>query len=115
MGYIFLVIAFTLNALANVLLKSGSHSLSVSGLTATSFFANYALLGGLFLFALNIVFYALALARLPLSVAYPVMVAGSLIIVALSSALYLGESITLVQLLGMGMLLLAVVLIVGQW
>ncbi len=113
MGYVFLAVAFTLNALANVMLKSGTQSLS--GATLSSLIQNYVLLGGLALFALNVLFYALALARIPLSVAYPVMVAGSLLIVALSSALYLGESITLIQLLGMGLLLAAVVLIVGQW
>lgn len=115
MGYVLLAVAFTLNALANVLLKNGSLTLNLSGFHITSLITNYALMGGLFLFALNILFYTLALTRIPLSVAYPMMIAGSLTIVALSSALYLGEGISFVQLIGMGLLLISVILIIGNF
>jgi multidrug transporter EmrE-like cation transporter len=110
MGYVFLVIAFTLNASANVFLKTGAQKLEE--MSASALLTNYALLAGLTLFGLNVVFYALALKNLPLSISYPVMVAGSLVLVTFGSVFYVGETITLTQALGMVLLLIAVVLIV---
>jgi hypothetical protein len=69
MGYLFLAIALVLNATANVLLKIGAArlgSLDEPNL-AGRLITNYHLLSGLSLFALNVMFYVLALARLNLS------------------------------------------------
>jgi small multidrug resistance pump len=110
MGYIFLVIAFSLNASANVLLKIGAERLVEPSIKTV--LSNYALLGGLTLFGLNVIFYAFALKNLPLSISYPVMVAGSLAIVTLGSVFYVGETISLAQALGMALLFVAVILIV---
>lgn len=103
----------TLNALANVALKMGS-----AGLPAWSdpalvprLFTNAYLLLGIALFGLNVLVYATALARLNLSVAYPVMVAGSLIVVVLLSATWLREPVTPVQLSGIALLILGIVLV----
>ena len=78
MGYLFLALALVLNATANILLKIGAARLG--GLDEPNlvgrFITNYHLLAGLSLFALNVVLYILALTRLNLSVAYPIMMAG---------------------------------------
>ena len=66
----------------------------------------YYLVAGLPLFALNVVFYMVALSRLDLSVAYPIMVAGGIVIVVSVSALLLGEPIDVPQ--GIGLILLVV-------
>jgi small multidrug resistance pump len=116
MGYILLVIAFTLNGAANILLKAGAVRLGAwSGPAFISRLAtNYYLMAGLFLFALNAVFYVAALARLNLSVAYPVMVAGEITIVVSVSILFLGETIAASQLIGLVLLTAGAMLIVHQ-
>jgi multidrug transporter EmrE-like cation transporter len=60
---------------------------------------------------LNVVFYLAALYRLNLSVAYPVMVAGGLVIVTLGSAVWLRETVTVLQWGGIGLLTLGIVLV----
>lgn len=83
MGYLFLVLAQTLNATANILLKIGAGRLGDLGEpgAVARLLTNYYLLAGLAVFALNVVFYAGALTGLNLSVAYRVMVAGGIVIV----------------------------------
>jgi small multidrug resistance pump len=113
MGYLFLALALTLNAMANVLLKMGAMRLGTLG--EPNFFArlvtDYQLLAGLGLFALNVVFYALALTRLNLSIAYPIMMAGGVIIVVSVSILFLHEAVTGRQMLGLLLLILGIVLV----
>lgn len=106
MAYVFLIIALTLNAAANLLLKIGASRLAARGsesLLAAALTDGY-LLGGLALFAVNVAFYVLALGRLNLSFAYPVMVTGGVLLVACASALLLREPLTPRD--GLGILLL---------
>jgi multidrug transporter EmrE-like cation transporter len=113
MGYLFLALALILNACANILLKIGAGHLGrldapdLIGRLVT----NYHLMAGLVLFALNVVFYIAALSRLNLSVAYPVMTAGGILIVVTVSALYLREPITTTQMLGFLFLVLGIGLV----
>jgi multidrug transporter EmrE-like cation transporter len=113
MTYVFLVAALALNALANMLLKAGAAHLG--GLAEPHLvqrvLGNPYLLAGLLLFALNVGFYLAALTRLNLSVAYPVMVAGGLVIVVLGSALWLGETVTPLQWSGIALLAVGIVLV----
>lgn len=113
MGYLFLALALVLNAGANILLKIGSAQFAGwhdTGIVRAAF-TNPALLAGVGLFALNVILYALALSRIPLSVGYPVMVVGGLVIVTLASVLYLRESISLLQSIGLALLVVGVVLV----
>jgi multidrug transporter EmrE-like cation transporter len=113
MGYLLLALALTLNATANILLKIGAARLGMLsepgliGRLAT----NYPLLAGLVLFALNVVFYVAALTRLNLSVAYPVMMAGGIIIVVTVSTFFLREVVTTPQLVGLALLVLGILLV----
>ena len=113
MAYLFLVLALTLNAAANILLKMGATRLG--GLEEPGLFgrlvSNYHLSAGLLLFALNVVFYVAALTRLNLSVAYPIMVAGGIVIVVAVSAFALQEDITPLQTLGLALLVLGIALV----
>jgi multidrug transporter EmrE-like cation transporter len=113
MGYVFLALALTLNALANVLLKIGATRLGPLGEPdlIARLLTNYQLLSGLGLFALNVVLYTLALTRLDLSVAYPIMVAGGVIIVVSVSVLFLQEAVSGRQMLGLLLLILGIVLV----
>ena len=72
---------------------------------------NYHLLAGLSLFALNVVFYVVALTRLNLSVAYPIMMAGGVVIVVSVSILFLQETVSARQMAGLALLILGIVLV----
>ncbi len=113
MGYLLLALALTLNATANILLKIGAARLTIPGEAGFigRLATNYPLLAGLILFALNVVFYVAALTRLNLSVAYPVMVAGGIIIVVSVSVLFLREAVTTSQLVGLALLVLGILLV----
>ena len=115
MGYLLLILALTLNAAANVLLKVGAEQFGAVNAPdlAGRLLTNYHLLAGLALFALNIVFYTAALTRLNLSVAYPVMTAGGILIVVTASFFFLREPITARQVVGL-VLLVAGILLVAQ-
>ena len=113
MGYLFLALALVLNATANVLLKIGATRLG--GLDAPDLagrlITNYHLLAGLSLFALNVVFYLLALTRLNLSIAYPIMMAGGVVIIVAASVLLLQEALTIRQVVGLLLLIVGIVLV----
>jgi len=116
MGYVFLGIALALNATANVLLKLGAAD--VGSLAGPSLIGrlvtNYYLLAGLALFALNVVFYVLALTRLNLSIAYPIMMAGGVAIIIAASILLLQETLTIRQLIGLSLLIVGIVLVADR-
>lgn len=113
MGYLFLVVAITLNAAANILLKIGATRLG--GIDEPGFIGRLGsdrhLLAGLLLFALNVVFYIAALARLNLSIAYPIMVAGGMVIVVSAAVFALGEAMTPLQTVGLLLLVLGIALV----
>lgn len=115
MGYALLILALIFNACANVLIKMGSVQFAGIGdnfWRAT--LGNWAFMTGLVLFALNVVLYALALSRIPLSIGYPIMTAGGIIIVTLVSVLYLREAVNMYQLAGLLMLMGGLILVVQR-
>ncbi len=105
MHYLFLIIALLLNASANILMKVGAtkmgsfKSLSFSQITL-KLVTNYFLILGLIFFALNVIFYFLSLTKINLSAAYPIMTSGGFLIISLVSILYLRESLTSLQIIG---------------
>jgi multidrug transporter EmrE-like cation transporter len=60
---------------------------------------------------LSLGFYFAALTRLNLSVAYPIMVAGGIVIVVSASVFALGEAITPLQAVGLALLVLGIALV----
>jgi multidrug transporter EmrE-like cation transporter len=112
-GYVFLIVALTLNAAANLLLKVGADRLASRDVPSLleGLLGNYYLIGGLVLFALNVVFYVGALARLNLSFAYPAMMAGGVLIVVTVSVLWLREPLTFAHAAGILLLLAGLILI----
>jgi multidrug transporter EmrE-like cation transporter len=113
MGYLFLTVALTLNATANLLMKMGADRIGpFEGVASLrDIVANRYLLGGVVLFALNIVFYLAALARMNLSVAYPVMMAGGVLIVATASVVYFREPLSFAQVCGIVLVIAGIVLV----
>ncbi|WP_437758365.1 DMT family transporter [Sorangium sp. So ce1389] len=108
-GYLFLITALVFNATANILMKLASRrvepmeglSLVQKGLALAK---NYYLVLGLVLFASNILFYVLALKRINLSIAYPIMSSGGFLIISVFSVYYLRETLTTLQVGGIVMI-----------
>lgn len=112
-GWIALGVALILNATANALLKAGSTAIAggISESSLTQALTNPYIISGVLLFALNIVCYTIALSRLPLSLAYPAMVIGGLLIVTTVSVLVFGESLSYLQAGGLALVVFGVVLL----
>ncbi|AUX21440.1 hypothetical protein SOCEGT47_019240 [Sorangium cellulosum] len=101
-GYLFLIIALLFNATANILMKLASRRVpSMEGLSlvqkGVALATNVHLVLGLVLFASNILFYVLALKRINLSIAYPIMSSGGFLIISVFSVYYLRETLTALQ------------------
>ena len=113
-----LVFALVANATANVLIRWGMKDLALDlsqpVQTLRGIVLNGRVMGGIVLFACNVLAYAFALSKLRLSVAYPVMTSVGLVIVMVLSFALLGERITPVQLLGTALILGGVVLVASQ-
>lgn len=113
MPYFFLIIAFTLNATANILLKLGAlKGLAYQGLSLTQLVSQNALaIVGLFFFALNAVFYFMALKSVPISVAYPTMVVISLLIINGYAIFVLKEQVSIMQVIGYALIITGIVMV----
>ncbi len=117
-----LIIALSLNAAANLLIKFGMRAIDteLAGTSAVSagvlgltrlLLRHWIVLAGLGCFALNVVFYAFALQKLAISVAYPIMVASGFGIIVTVAGFILGERLTSVQWAGVVAILLGVALV----
>ena len=117
-----LVVALVLNASANLMIKFGmrgvDETLAGRGIMddgaiglARIVLANWILLLGLFCFAANVVFYAYALQKLQISIAYPIMVAGGFAIIVTVAGFMLSERLTAVQWIGVAAILIGVLLV----
>lgn len=114
MTYLYLIIAFLLNGIANLVLKYSSlheGSFDFSDISLKFIGDHKWLIIGIMLFASNVLVYMLALKNLSVSIAYPIMVAMSLLIVGTGAHFIFKESLTSVQLLGYLLLIIAVYLI----
>jgi multidrug transporter EmrE-like cation transporter len=112
-GYLFLALAFILNSLGTIAVKV--HALKgfqVKGAFFSLIWNNIFFLAALALFGLNLVAYSLALSRLPLSVAYPIMTVASFVIVNAFSFFYFREHITLMQVVGYILILTGITFVI---
>jgi multidrug transporter EmrE-like cation transporter len=113
-GFVLLGFAVVFNGVANVLMKQGMTGVAEgAGPVAMirHYMTSWPLIVGLVLFAVNIVAYTQALARLPLSVAYPIMVAMTGLIVVSGSHLLFKESIGWFQWLGYALIIAGVIFV----
>lgn len=117
-----LVIALLLNAAANLMIKFGMRSVGldlagagildggVGGLVRL-LLRHWIVLVGVGCFAANVVFYAFALQKLPISSAYPIMVTGGFAIIVVVAGVMLGERLSTPQWVGVAAILLGVYLV----
>jgi multidrug transporter EmrE-like cation transporter len=116
-----LLLALTLNASANLMLKVGARRFGEGDLSldrglvplATAVLGNWVLILGLCCFAVNVLFYTYALSAdfMKVSMAYPIMVSGGFVIIAVVAWRYLGETMSAAQWVGVGLILFGVVLV----
>jgi multidrug transporter EmrE-like cation transporter len=117
-----LALALTLNATANLMMKFGVKRFGASGVTLEqgagavggALLTNWVLIVGLFCFAVNVAFYTYALSGIKISVAYPIMVSGGFVIIALIAWKYLGETLSVGQWAGVAMILVGVFLVARE-
>jgi len=102
-GIIMLILAILLNASANISIKIGMIKVGETDNLVSVMrkaLVQPTLIIGVALFALALIAYCMVLIRLSLSVAYPIMVSMSLVIVVLASYFIIKESIARIQFIG---------------
>lgn len=117
-----LAMALILNATANLLMKFGVKRLNPAALdlekgagSILSFAThNWVLILGLFCFATNVLFYTYALKKIPISLAYPIMVGGGFAIIAVVAWRYLNETLSAGQWTGVVLILLGILLVARE-
>lgn len=116
--YIALTIALVANAFANILIKTGMRDGLPAGagpaVLLKSILLNPLVLGGVALFGLNVVCYAYALSRIPLSSAYPIMTSLGFLIVIGASTLFLHETLGAIQIAGLVLILSGVAMVASR-
>ncbi len=112
MYIIYITCAFLFNATTNILFKLGAKKgIVFNGISLNTITDNMLFLVGLVFFGLSGIFYFMALNTLPLSITYPIMVGMSIIIINIFAFIYLGEQITMMQVVGYTLLILGMVII----
>jgi len=110
-----LVVAVLTNAAANLLMKVGAANPSLEGAADAKAGNAFNLATGvaILLFIANLVAYRLTLDQMRVSVAFPILVAGSLLLVTVAAALLpsINEKITATQAGGMLLIALGVCLV----
>lgn len=113
-----LLFALVANATANILIKAGMSRLALDGVgpvaIARQILTNGTVLGGIVLFGVNVLAYAYALNRIPLSQAYPIMTSVGFMIVVSASVFFFGESLDIYQVSGLLLILAGVILIASR-
>jgi spermidine export protein MdtJ len=105
---------YTLFLILAIAINGGSHFFykfsSMSGVQKNGVILLIA--AGMLAGAVSIAFYARSLVGIAMNVAYPVFNAISIVLVVLISILYFTETITVVRIVGLGLISLGVVLVV---
>ncbi|MBN2715190.1 MAG: EamA family transporter [Deltaproteobacteria bacterium] len=113
-GFILLAIAVIFNGVANVLMKKGmTGTESHTGVSEAirHYLTSWPILVGLALFGLNVIAYTQSLSRIPLSVAYPIMVSLTGLIVIGGSLVLFKETINNYQWIGFALIIGGVILV----
>ena len=69
---------------------------------------NFYLLGGITFYGFSTIFYILVLGKYNLSVAYPVVIGSTLITTTILSLIFLKETVTFTQWIGIGLMISAI-------
>jgi multidrug transporter EmrE-like cation transporter len=115
-----LATALVLNATANLMIRAGARAIAARHLEATAVpvlaalkagLTNPWIIGGVVCFALNLAAYSYALTKLPVSMAYPIMVSVGYAIIVCGAAVWFSERLNVWQWVGVGVILAGVWLV----
>lgn len=116
-SFLLLLVGVLLNAVAQLLLKAGTNLLGDLHLGLDAWVATGLriatcppILGGLACYGISVVVWIVALSRVPVSQAYPLLSIGY-VVNALAAYWLLGESLSALKVTGIGFILLGVVLV----
>ncbi|MEP6702165.1 MAG: SMR family transporter [Betaproteobacteria bacterium] len=106
-----------LNAAAQIFLKAGTNTLGVVSFSSSDWFAqawrvgtNPHIIGGLFCYAFSLVVWIMALSRVPVSIAYPMLSIGY-VVSAVAAYFLFGELLGASRWLGIGFIIVGVFLV----
>jgi multidrug transporter EmrE-like cation transporter len=116
-SFALIFIGVMLNAAAQILMKAGTNAVGQFAFSAENILpigwklaTEWHILTALFCYALSVVVWILALSRVPVSIAFP-MLSMAYVVNALAAWYFLGESINPVKVVGIGVIILGVVII----
>jgi len=119
LDFVWVLSGVLLNAAAQLLLKAGARSVGQISLadgsaalwrTAGSLALHPGILGGLACYAISVVVWIVALSRVEVSIAYPMLSIGYVVNAALAWWLF-GEQLNMQRWLGIGVIIIGVVLV----
>jgi multidrug transporter EmrE-like cation transporter len=115
--YILVFISIILGAGGQVVMKMGTSQVSTTGLSFLAlllkYFTNIPILSGLLLYTLSAVVWIFAISKVQLSIAYP-MVASGYVLVVLLSYLLLHEPVSSLRVLGLMTIVAGVIIIANS-
>lgn len=116
-----LLVSIVTASAAQIFLKKGSLAFQDLGFSLSNIIysvfnvlKNKWLFGGAVLFVISFFFYLFVLSRLRLNFAYPVMVSVGIILVAAGSWIFLGETLSFRQIIGIALIVLGIFLLVPK-
>ena len=120
MSFVSFVLIFTgvmLNAAAQILMKAGTNAIGHFEFSAENILpigwklaAEWHIVTALFCYALSVVIWILALSRVPVSIAFP-MLSMAYVVNAIAAYYLLGEAFNPTKLVGMAVIILGVIII----
>ena len=106
-----------LNASAQILMKAGTNAIGYFDFSAANIIpigwklaSEWHIIAALFCYALSVVIWVLALSRVPVSIAFP-MLSMAYVVNALAAWYLLGEAFNPAKLVGMGVIIIGVIII----
>lgn len=111
MKWMILLFGVLSNASASVLIKVAmtSENMPIQLSKPMSIIGNLPLVSGVGLYGMAFVLYAMALTHLPLNVAHPILTSGSIALVGIASVLFFGESLSVINMMGIALVILGVI------
>lgn len=115
--FTFIVTGVLLNALAQLLLKAGTKSVGAIHLTMDNWFSiglkvatQLPIIGGLTCYVLSVVLWIIALSRVDVSIAYPMLSLGY-VVTAIGAWYFFGEAVSLQRMAAIVVILIGVALL----
>ncbi len=113
----FILTGVCLNALAQLLLKAGTNAVGAIHLTAENWFVTglklatqLPIIGGLSCYVISVLVWIIALSRVDVTIAYPMLSIGY-IINAIGAWYFLGEVISIPRIVAIGVIIFGVILL----